>query len=448
MTAKIIINASETVVCPKCAERFPLDQGITRQTMEKYERDVAAEFARRDTELREAIRKDELEKARRTFVDQETLLKQQLTAQTDARTRAEKAAREAVQAARAKAAQDFEQDRQSLVQELARKDSALKDFREKELALRAEKQRLEEEKQNLEIDVQRRLDTERRTIQEQASKAEADKFRLKEQEYRKQLEDALRVKDELTRKLEQGSQQLQGEVLELELETLLRNAFPHDRIEPVRKGQRGADVLQVVHTSTGQRCGAIIWEAKRAENWSQKWIQKLKDDQVEAKAELAVIVTTSMPDDSATPFTMVGDVWVARDSVVRPVAQTLRILLLEAHTLKLVNTGKAEKVEALYQYLCSPQFAQRVRAVVETFDGMQRDLNQEKNAVLRLWKKREAQIERVAANMTGMVGELQAIAHESLPQLESIQLLSLPDGEAPTGEQPGEHPDPITPGKG
>jgi hypothetical protein len=429
MTAKIIINASETVVCPQCAARFPLDQGITRQTMEKYEREVTTEFARRDAELREAIRKDEVEKARRAFGEQETHLKQLLTAQTEARTKAETAAREAVQAARARAAQDFEQEKQGILQELTRKDATLKEFRENELALRKEKQQLEEDKQNLEIGVQRRLDSERRAILEQASKTEADRFRLKEQEYRKQLEDALKVKDELTRKLEQGSQQLQGEVLELELETVLRNAFPHDRIEPVRKGQRGADVLQIVHTSTGQRCGAIIWEAKRAENWSQKWIQKLKDDQVEAKAELAVIVTTSMPEDMAAPFTIIGDVWVTRENVVRPVAQTLRILLLEAHKLKLVNTGKSEKVEALYNYLCSSQFAQRVRAVVETFDGMQRDLNQEKNAVLRLWKKREAQIERVTDNMTGMVGELQAIAHESLPQLESIPLLSLPDGE-------------------
>ncbi|MEE9225743.1 MAG: DUF2130 domain-containing protein [Bacteroidota bacterium] len=309
------------------------------------------------------------------------------------------------------------------------KEQAIKDFREKELSLRREKQKLQQEKQNLELEVQRRIDKERLSIQEQVSKTEAEKFNLKEAEYKKKLEDAQKVNEELARKLEQGSQQLHGEVLELELESVLRASFPNDKIEPVRKGQRGADVLQKVYTPTGQRCGTIIWEAKRAENWSDKWVQKLKDDQLEAKAELAVIVTTNMPNGIEEPFSMLGDIWVAKDRVIKPVAQTLRLMLIEAYNLKLINTGKNEKMEALYTYLFSPQFAQRVRAVVETFVGMRRDLEQEKNAILRLWKKREAQIDRVATSMSGMVGELQAIAHESLPQLENIEQLSLPGPE-------------------
>jgi hypothetical protein len=427
MPTKIILSSHEIVVCPKCAEKFPLHQGITKQTMEKYEK----EFEKRYEELRLEIRKEEEKKARKAFLDRQAQLQEKLDESEEARKKAESALRRAANEARAKAEQDFELERKAMKQELAEKDSALKEFREKELALRRDKQKLEQDKQNLELEVQRRIDQERRAIQEQTSKTEAEKFRLKEAEYKKKLEDAQRVNEELSRKLEQGSQQLQGEVLELELEDVLRTSFPHDKIDPVRKGQRGADVLQTVFTPTGQRCGTIIWEAKRAENWSDKWIQKLKDDQLEAKAEIAVIVTTDMPDGIEESFALLSDIWVAREHVVKPIAQTLRQMLIELNNLKLVNTGKNEKIEALYNYLCSPQFTQRVRAVVETFVSMKRDLDQEKNAVQRLWKKREAQIERVATNMTGMVGELQAIAHESLPQLESIELLSLPSPEEP-----------------
>lgn len=177
-----------------------------------------------------------------------------------------------------------------------------------ELALRAEKRPLEEGQQNLQLELQRQLDTERQKIQAQVSASEVEKFKLKEAELRKQIEDARRANDELTRKLEQGSQQLQGEVLELELEHTLKAAFRHDRIEEAKKGVMGADVIHTVCTTTGQECGRIIWEAKRAENWSEKWVQKLKDDQRETKADLAVLVTTAMPKGSKEVFCLVDDV--------------------------------------------------------------------------------------------------------------------------------------------
>ena len=176
----------------------------------------------------------------------------------------------------------------------------------------------------------------------------------------------------MRRKLEQGSQQLQGEVLELELENILKNAFPFDMVEAVRKGARGADVLQTVITRTGQACGKIIWEAKRAENWSNSWVQKLKDDQHEANAELAVLVTTVMPKQTTEPFCMIDDIWVVNIVAVRPMAETLRMLLIEANKHKLISLNKNEKMEALYHYLCSPQFAQKVRVVVDAFTGMRR----------------------------------------------------------------------------
>lgn len=178
-----------------------------------------------------------------------------------------------------------------------------------------------------------------------------------------------------------------------------------------------------MRTPTGQVCGRIIWEAKRAENWSDKWLRKLKDDQQAANADIAVIVTTAMPKGIAHSFHRIGDVWVISPQVMRPVAETLRVILLEAQRLKLVNTGRNEKMEQLYNYLSSGQFAQKVRRMLEGFESMRTDLESEKRAMQRIWAKRQVQIERVTGSMVTVVGELQAIAQEQLPQLDSMMKL-------------------------
>lgn len=304
--------------------------------------------------------------------------------------------------------------------QIAEKAAHLQKLSEQELVLRKEKSQLEEDRKNLELDVQRKLDTEKKKIEEQTRNIEADRFKLKEAELQKKIEDAQKSNEELRRKLEQGSQQLQGEVLELEIEGLLKAAFPFDTIEPVRKGVRGADVVQTVLTRMGEICGKIVWEAKRAENWSNTWIPKLKDNQQAANAEIAVLITTVMPKQTKEAFFMMDDVWVVDISAVRPLAETLRVLLVETHKHKLIDLNKNEKMEALYLYLCSPQFVQKVRSVVDAFTSMKKELDSEKAAMMRLWKKREAQIDRVTQNMMGMCGELQAIAQNSIPQLEDI----------------------------
>ena len=334
------------------------------------------------------------------------------------------------QDARAKAVKDFEAEKNALRQDLDEREKELEKFRENELHLRKDKKKLEDAQRNLELELTRRLDEERIKLEQQIQNAEGERFRLKEAEYRKKIEDAQRANDELKKKLEQGSQQLQGEVLELELEDLLCSGFPLDLIEPVRKGVRGADVIQTVMTRSGQVCGKIIWEAKRAENWSNNWIPKLKEDQQAAGAEIAALVTTIMPKQSSGPFIMLEGVWVTNMSALRPVAETLRVILLEQQKSRAISAGKNEKMEALYDYLCSPQFAQRIRAVVEAYTSMKKDLDSERAAMERIWKKREKQIERVTMNMMGMCGEIQAISHDSLPQLQEIGQLPLQDSEA------------------
>ncbi|HEX2829714.1 MAG TPA: DUF2130 domain-containing protein [Burkholderiales bacterium] len=402
---KIVLSADQEVACPRCERTFPLREGITQKTIEQYESDYEAKVEAERAQLQERLAKDAAKK---------------------------------VADARAKAEAELDLQRKALEQEVADKDRRIREFQAQELALRREKKALEEARQQQELDLQRKLEHERRTIHEQVLSAEAEKFRLKEAEYRKKIEDAQKANEELTRKLEQGSQQLQGEVLELDVEHTLRLGFPHDRIDEVKKGVRGADVIQTVCTPTAQVCGRIVWEAKRAENWSDKWLQKLKDDQRDAKADIAVLVTTAMPRGADESFCEYGGVWVVAPHAVRLVAETLRFGLVECHKLRLASSGKNEKMELLYNYLCSSQFAQRVRAMVETHECMRRDLEAEKAAMKRLWAKRETQIDRASSSMLAVCGELQGIAHDSLPQLNEIGVLELgaPDDDRGVSRPP------------
>lgn len=429
MGKKIIVSSDEIAVCPKCNHQFSLDQGIARHTIERYEQEFSDALASEKKELEESLAREAERRANKLFVEQINKLKEDLAnvrkAEQDARALVAKAEADA----KAKAVEAFAQEKFALTEELAAKNAQLTTFREQELALRRQKQELEEKQANFQVEFERKLDEERTRLATQIGSREAERFALIEAEYKKKIDDAQKANEDLRRKLDQGSQQLQGEVLELELEHMLQTAFFHDQIEEVKKGQRGADVIQTVRTASGQVCGKIIWEAKRAENWSEKWLQKLKDDQQEANADIAVLVTTAMPKANSETFCRMGDVWVVSPQVMRPVGETLRVILMESQRLKQVNTGRNEKMEQLYNYLASPQFAQRIRSMLESFETMRADLDAEKRAMQRIWAKRQSQIDRLTGSMTSVVGELQAIAQDQLTQLDHVlELESITDG--------------------
>jgi hypothetical protein len=428
MNKKIIIAADEIVSCPSCKQQFSLDQGITRHTIERYENELSESFASQRKEMEAALTKDAERKASKQYIEQMNMLKEELVDMSKSEQMARAQLAKAMADAKARAEAEFAQEKLAMADELAQKNKQLQNFRDQELSLRKQKQHLEEQQENIQVELERQLDEARTRISAQISQREAERFSLIEADYKKKIDDAQKANEDLRRKLDQGSQQLQGEVLELELEHMLGSVFFHDLIEEVKKGQRGADVVQTVRTPSGQVCGKIIWETKRAENWNDKWVQKLKDDQQEANADLAVIVTTVMPKGIEASFCRIGDVWVVSPEVMRPVAETLRVILLEAQRLKLVNTGRNEKMEQLYNYLSSAQFAHRLRTMLDGFESMRMDLEAEKRSMQRIWAKRQNQIERVTGSMTNVVGELQAIAQEQLPQLDSmLQLETIAD---------------------
>jgi hypothetical protein len=287
-----------------------------------------------------------------------------------------------------------------------------------ELEARKRARELDERAKNLDLEAARKIDAEKQKIQEEAARRADEQYQLKLAEKEKQIQDAKKANDELKRKLEQGSQQAQGEVLELQLEELLRSTFPMDQIEPVPKGFNGADIVQKVMSRSGRLCGTIVWESKRTKVFSEPWLQKLKDDQRKLTAEIAVLVSEALPKDCST-FLYMNDVWVSNPQCAINLAAALRMQLANVAAARAAANGAKQKSEILYEYVvASTQFRQRVEAIAEAFIGMQSGLQEEKRATQRQWAKREKQIEQVLLNTAGMYGELQALT--GLPDIPAL----------------------------
>ena len=312
-----------------------------------------------------------------------------------------------------------------LNEQLEEKTKNLKEAQKQEIELRKRQRELVEKEEKLELELSRKIDAERQKIIQKTSLEFEETHRLKDAEKDKQLDDMKRQIDELKRKAEQGSQQMQGEVLELELEESLKDEFPFDVIEPVAKGVKGGDIIQTVKTQSGRICGKILWETKRTKNWSESWIQKLKDDQRDAKADLAILASESLP-KGLQHFRLISGVWVTDILSAVSLALALRVVLIQVARERVTQVGKKEKMELAYNYLTGQEFRNRVEAIVESFTAMKMDLEAERRAMLKIWAKREKQMERVISNAAGMHGDLQEIAGSSLP---AIKMLELPNDD-------------------
>jgi hypothetical protein len=394
----------DSITCPGCGEVIPISETIYHQVAERAERELKAKSVQQERALAEREKQIQTREAEFDRRVQE----QVNTVTADLKAKAEQQARQSVCL-----------ELEDLKRQAADKDEKLRAAEKAELQLRKQRRDVEERERRLELDTARKLDEERRKIEDQAVRQVEERHRLKDAEKDKQLHDALAVNEELRRKLQQGSQQTQGEVLELELEELLRTAFPFDHIEPVPKGMNGADLIHRVHNKNGHCCGTIVWESKRTKAWSDGWLLKLKDDLRLVKGDLAVIVSEALPKD-IVHFVQMKGVWVTSRDCALNLAAALRTQLLEISTIKAAAVGKNEKMEILYRYLSGPEFKQRIEAIVEAFIGMQEDLNEERRATERRWSKREKQIQRVICNTSGMYGDLQGLIGSSLHNIPAL----------------------------
>lgn len=293
-----------------------------------------------------------------------------------------------------------------------------------ELILRKQKNELDEEKRKFELDKQRQLDSEREKIRQKTLEEAAESQRLKEKEKDKVIDDLKKSLEDAQRKATQGSQQLQGEVQELDLEELFRKEFVGDTIEPIGKGVLGADIRQVVRSPRGMDCGHILWESKRTKAWSDGWISKLKEDMRNDKANIPAIVSEVLPEEIKTGLGLKDGVWVTSPRLVIPLAMLLRKTLLDAARQKMISENKQSKAEELYGYITSHEFAQQVESMIETYKEMQEQITRERTAFERSWKQREAQVTRLLSGVAGIYGSMQGIAGPALPTIKNLELTS------------------------
>ena len=330
---------------------------------------------------------------------------------------------------KSKLAEEQAEETETLEEELAEQKKKVKEANARELELRKQQQKLEDEKAAFELTVQRKLDKERKTIAEQASKRAVEQQQLKMQEKDDQLESLTSQIAELKRRAEVGSQQAAGEALEISLQNLLQQTFSFDRFEEIKKGQRGADILQRVRNSAGKLCGTILWESKNTKDFKKTWIPKLQKDQQDAKADIAVIVSIALPKEIEN-FGQQNDVWISDFKSSVGLATALREVLIKVARQKLVTTSKAGMKELIYEYVTGQEFAMHIKTIVSAFAQMQDDLEKEKRAVALIWKKREKQIGAVLINVAGMRGSIEGLAQKALPEADVLSLKAVTDEDS------------------
>jgi len=314
---------------------------------------------------------------------------------------------------------------QALAEENEKRKNENLQLRQKEVELLKKEQALIEQQENLALKSEKDLLSRQQEIEEKARKKERESFELEKVKLMKQIDDNKKLAEEMKRKAEQGSMQMQGEVQELAIEQMLARQFPFDQIEEVPKGIRGADIIQNVVNSSQQVCGKIVFESKRTKAFAGDWIDKLKQDQITCKADIAVLVTETMPKEMDR-FGQKDGVWVCSYQEVQSLAVVLREILIKTYAAAASQENKGEKMELLYTYLTGNEFIQNIKRIVENYDAMIHQLNSEKKAMHKIWSQREKQIWVVQENISSLFGSIKGIAGNSLA---SSDVLELPDTE-------------------
>ncbi|MCA9078081.1 MAG: DUF2130 domain-containing protein [Planctomycetaceae bacterium] len=420
---------SDTIICPNCQVDIEVTEAISAQLRAQLKQQFDAETRKRDSEF--AQREAALTESRKELLKAQQELEQSREAiDEQVSTRLAEERKRIAAEALAKAQESVGTELKDAQAQLGDLKQKLQQTQQAELDLRKQKRELEEQTEQLELTVARKLDEERQKIRADAKREAAEETELNLAEREKVIGDLRKQIAELKRQSEQSSQQLQGEVMELGLEDLLRREFPFDEIVPVPKGIHGGDVTQHVRDNNGETCGVILWESKRTKRWNGDWLPKLRDDQRASKAQIAAIATTEMPPDLTT-FGCIEGVWVTNRSCVAGLASALRAGLVEVAMAKRSLQGRQDKMTVLYGYLSGPDFRHRVEGIVESFVTLKDDLEKEKRSMQRMWAKREKQLERAVFSTSSLYGDLGAIIGASLPQIEQLELTALegPDSD-------------------
>ena len=411
-----------TIKCPSCGHQFPMEEAVSeeykkelRERMMDFTRKKEEEYQQKTAEISRQLLSQQ-EQFNKKLAEEKRLLQQSV----------EETLRKTIHA-------DFENKLQLLEQSNKDHEEKLRTARQRELEFMQKEQLLLTREAELELSIQRKLQEERlklseeiRKLEEQKTAARETEQQLRMKELEKQLDDQKKLAEEMKRKAEQGSMQLQGEVQELALEELLQSAFPFDQIAEVGKGKRGADCILTVRNQFGQECGKIIFESKRTDNFGTDWIEKLKADMRSQGAQVAVIVTRAMPKDM-NGFGERDGVWICSFAEVKALTHALRDGLIKIFNAVKSQDNKGDKMHLLYDYLTSSEFGEQWKAIREGFMSMKVSIQRERDAMEKLWKAREKQLEKVLLNAAHIKGSVEGIAGQ-----DSIDLNLLEDGDEVT----------------
>jgi hypothetical protein len=422
------------ITCPQCKTEIKLTESLaapliaeTRKTFEAQLARKEMEFGKREASLRQS--QQEVARAREAIEDE-----------VSKRLRTERSAVAAAESAKARlaVAGDLEQrDRQvaELRQNLADNNNKLAAAQRAQIDVMRKSRELDDARRELELSVESKVQASLIAVREKARLDAEQGLKIRLSEKEQQIAGMQKKIEDLLRKAEQGSQQAQGEVLEVELESQLRARFPRDLIEPVAKGEFGGDVLHHVVSASGQNCGTILWESKRTKAWQDGWLVKLRDDQRVAKADVALIVSSALP-KNVEAFDLVENVWVAEPRFAIPLAIALRQSLIDVAGSRITQQGQQTKMTLIYAYLTGSQFRHRIDAIVEKFSDMREDLDRERKVMTKLWARREEQLRCVLDSTAGLYGDLQGIGGRAIPEIASLDVLMI-GGEGSSGDGSG-----------
>ena len=411
------------IKCPSCSFEFPLDEALNdelKEALDKEKQELRQQMMEYRNKKEEELRSKEeaFEVFKRAQED-----KFQLQLQAELKKQNQQLEESIRKATRS----DFENQLRMLTDTNKDNEEKLRLSRQKELEFLKMEQELKNKEAELDIELQRRLQEERaklsdelRKIEEQKIAAKENEFNLRLKELEKQLEDQKKLAEEMRRKAEQGSMQLQGEVQELALEEMLKSTFPFDLVTEVSKGKRGADCILTVRNSFGQECGKIIFESKRTNKFAEDWIDKLKADMRGQGADIAILVTAAMPAD-LEQFGEKNGIWVCSFTEVKPLVQVLRDGILRVYNATKSQENRGDKMHMLYDYLTSNEFSEQWKAIREGFMSMKLSIQRERDAMEKLWKSREKQLEKVLLNAAHVRGSIEGIAGADVVNLNLLE---------------------------
>ncbi|HDR51579.1 MAG TPA: DUF2130 domain-containing protein [Mariniphaga anaerophila] len=405
------------ITCPNCQTEIDVQDVLAHQVEVEIKKVYDAKMAATQEQYKAELKKLSDEKAE----FEEKKRKENVLFQQRLEAKLSEERKQIAASLKSRIEKETSEQFDSLQKELNEKSEKLKELNKSKAEIERLKREKEEQREAIEAESQKKLNQLLTEEKERIRRQEQENNELKMKELQKKLDDQVKLTEEMKRKQEQGSMQLQGEVQELAIEEWLSNSFPLDTIEEIKKGARGADCLQTVHTRTRQNCGTIYYESKRTKDFQAGWIEKFKNDMRDKGATIGVLVTEAMPSDMERMGMREG-IWICSFEEFKGLCFVLRETVVQLSNAVASQENKGDKMSLLYDFLTSNTFRMQVEAIVEGFSQMKADLEKEKNAMQRIWKQRDKQIEKVITNTIDMYGSIKGIAGNAIQDVKALEL--------------------------